>query len=347
MAPSMMLAAVYKPGNDNMVIEKNHPVATPKHGEVLLKVAACGVCHSDVLFLGGAPLVKTSFVLGHEIAGFPVEIGEGVDHIKKHQLYSVLVSTPCSHGLNSGPVTLNGPGSGVDGGFAEYVTVRADQLVEVPAGVSPEIAAMAADAGVTAFNAVHNTAGIKQGTNFKVLIFGIGGLGHLAVQYAKHFGATVYACDIKPAARKLALELGATEAYDLIEMDQKIKAGFTVDITIDFWGSNQSERHCPFNFALGALFGNSASFPSSPKAVMASVGLSGETTNFSPLLAVAAGVQILSSSYGPRSAAVAALDLFAEGIVHPHVKTIALSEVNDAIDDLRAYRTLGRQVVLF
>ncbi|KAJ7596436.1 chaperonin 10-like protein [Mycena floridula] len=322
MASTTMHAAVCKPGNDNLVIERNHSISPPKHGEVLLKVVSCGVCHSDVLFLGGAPLANTSFILGHEIAGFPVELGEGVDDNKKDQLYLVLISTPCSRGINGGPVTANSTGTGADGGYAQYVTVRADQLVEVPAGIPPEVAAIAADAGLTAFNAVHNTA------------------GNLAVQYATHLGATVYACDIKPAARKLALELGATEAYDLIELDQKIKAGFTVDITIDFWGSNQT-----FNSALGASAGNAAPFPSSPKAVM--VGISGETVNFSPLAAITAEIQILSSAYGPRSAAVAALDLFAKGIVRPHVKTISLSEVNDAIDDLRAYRTLGRKVVVF
>jgi propanol-preferring alcohol dehydrogenase len=89
------------------------------------------------------------------------------------------------------------------------------------------------------------------------LIFGIGGLGHLALQYAVHFGATgtlnflfllrahtpaVYACDFKPEARKLALELGATEAFDLIELTNKTTAGFTVDTTMDFVSNNQSNR---------------------------------------------------------------------------------------------------------
>ncbi|KAJ7577394.1 GroES-like protein [Mycena floridula] len=340
MAPTTMLAAVYQPGDDNLVLEKHHAVTGPKAGEVLLKVAACGVCHSDVLYIGGSPLEPRSFALGHEIAGYPVELGEGVDPtiIKKNQLYIVLAITPCSHGVNGGAAGSNSTGIGLDGGYAEYVTVRIDQLIEVPPGIPAEVAAIAADAGVTALNAVHNTAGIKHGTNFKVLIFGIGGLGHLAVQYAKHFGATVYACDIKPAARKLALELGATEASDLIKMDQKVKEGFTVDITIDFWGSNQT-----FNFALGALAGNDVKFPSSPK----HVGLSGESLfGFNPLSTITTDVQILPSLYGPRSAAVAALDLFAKGAVQGHVKTLSLHEIHDALDDLRAFRTVGRKVVV-
>ncbi|KAJ7573654.1 N-benzyl-3-pyrrolidinol dehydrogenase [Mycena floridula] len=287
------------------------------------------------------PINGTRNALGHEICGIPVELGEGVDPaiIKKSQLYSVLDFTPCTHSITGGPAIFNSPGIGMDGGYAEYVTVGAEELVEVPAGVSPELAAIAADAGVTALNAVHNTAGIKKGTNFTVLIFGIGGLGHLGVQYAKHFGATVYACDIKPAARKLALELGAVEAYNLIELNQKIANGFKVDITIDFFGTNET-----FTLALGVLSNNDTTYPFIPKAVL--VGFSAEMLTASSINIVTANIHILTSVYGPRETLVAALDLFARGIVQGHVQAVPLRDINNAIDDIRAFRTLGRKVVV-
>ncbi|KAF5374221.1 hypothetical protein D9758_004662 [Tetrapyrgos nigripes] len=137
--------------------------------------------------------------------------------------------------------------------------------------------AIAADARVTAHDAVANRAGVSSssvdpwftyhGTNAKVLIFGIGGLGHLTVQYARHFGATVYACDIKPKARKLALELGATEAFDLLDLNNKITwNGFKVDATIDFVSGNQT-----FQLGFNALKANDVDLPSNPTAVMVSV----------------------------------------------------------------------------
>ncbi|KAJ7573647.1 GroES-like protein [Mycena floridula] len=341
-----MLAAVSKPDNDNLVLDSNYPVTAFKVGQVLLKVSACGVCRSDVQLLTGVSIDTRTYALGHEICGVPVELGEGVDHpaiIKKNQLYSVLAFTFCTHGLVGSPAILNGTGVGLDGGYAEYVTVNVEQLVEMiglPSGLSPELAAIAADAGITAYNAVHNTAGIKKGTNFSVLIFGIGGLGHLSVQYAKHFGATdepleVYACDIKPAARKLAVELGAVEAYNLIELNQKIANGFKVDITIDFFGTNET-----FNSALQVLSNNDTKLPSIPKAVLAltpllfqsGVGINTETLTATLLTLFSANIHVLTSVYGSRSALVAALDLFAKGIVQARVQAVPLRDINNAID---------------
>ncbi|EEB88424.1 hypothetical protein MPER_13751, partial [Moniliophthora perniciosa FA553] len=116
-------------------------------------------------------------------------LGEGVDPkaVKKGQLYTVYTFNPCVKSLNGLPAALNATGVGLDGGYAPYVVVKQNQLLEVPAGVPVEVAAIAADAGITAYNAVHNTAGIRRGTNFRVLIFGIGGLGHLAVQLCEVF----------------------------------------------------------------------------------------------------------------------------------------------------------------
>ncbi|KAJ7152927.1 hypothetical protein C8R46DRAFT_1302358 [Mycena filopes] len=337
--PTTMLAAVYVPGNQRLVLKKNYPIRELADNEILLKVAAAGVCHSDVAYLSGVTLDTRSFVMGHEISGVPVKLGSKVDeHVaQKGKLYSILAADGCTHGTGGAPAILNTIGLGKDGGYAEYFIATPDMLVPVPAGIPPEVAAIACDAGVTAYHAIQNAAKVKQGD--KVLIFGIGGLGHLAVQYAKHFGATVYVCDFKPAARKLALELGATEAFDLIELTNKAAAGFTVTTTVDFIANNQT-----FNLAMAALRGNDVNFPSSPSLVL--VGASAENLVFNTIDVIGSGVQIRGSSYGPRSALEEALRLFAEGTVKPHVHTEPLENVNKVIDELRAFEITGRKVVI-
>ncbi|KAJ7278382.1 hypothetical protein C8J57DRAFT_163655 [Mycena rebaudengoi] len=339
MAPTTMLAALYQPGNDELVLDKHYPIRPLKDDEILLKVSAAGVCHSDVTLLNGSSVDTRTWVMGHEGCGVPVKLGADVDShkIQLGKLYSILLIDSCVHGMNGTPALLNGLGLGADGVYAEYVIATADALVPVPEGVRPEVAAIASDAGITAYHAVQHTAKVKHGE--KVLIFGIGGLGHLAVQYAKHFGATVYVCDFKPAARKLALELGATEAFDLIELTNKTAAGFTVDTTIDFVANNQT-----FALALAALRGNSVNFPDSPKLVV--VGVSAETLGFSTFDLIGNGISILSSSYGPRSALTAVLDLFAKGTVRAHVHSEPLENVNKVLHELRALQITGRKVVI-
>ncbi|KAJ7764921.1 hypothetical protein B0H16DRAFT_1413833 [Mycena metata] len=330
--PTTMLAATYVPGNQRLVLNKNYPIRELEDNEVLLKVSAAGVCHTDVAFLTGVTLETRTFVMGHEICGVPVKLGSKVNKevAQIGKLYSILAADGCVHGAGGLPAILNTYGIGKDGGYAEYLIATADTLVPVPGGVPPEVAAIASDAGVTAYHAVQNAANVKPGD--KVLIFGIGGLGHLAVQYAKHFGATVYVCDFKPAARKLALALGATEAFNLIELTNKTGAGFTVDTTIDFIADNQT-----FNLAMAALRGNDVNFPSSPSLVL---------VVFNTVDIIGSGVQIRGSTYGPRSALVAALDLFAKGTVKAHVHAEPLENVNKVIDELRAFEITGRKVVV-
>ncbi|KAJ6580723.1 chaperonin 10-like protein [Mycena capillaripes] len=346
-----MLAAVYEPGNSRLVLDKHYPIRELEDNEMLMKVAAAGVCHSDASLLSGATLDTRKYVFGHEACGVPVKLGSKVDShaIQKGQLYTILPVDSQVRGANGVPAIFNSLGIGKDGAYAEYIIVTADTLVPVPNGVPPQVAAISSNAGLTAYHAVQNAAQVKTGD--KVLIFGTGGLGHLAVYYAKHFGATVYACDFKPTARKLALELGATEAFDLIELTNKTAANFTVDTTIDFVANNQT-----FNLAMAALRGNDVNFPSKPKCVM--VGASSDNLVFTTLDIITSGVMwvmwlrviswiaVLGSTYGDRSDLVAVLDLFAKGMVRAHVHSEPLENVNKVIDELRAFEITGRKVVV-
>ncbi|KAJ7359852.1 hypothetical protein DFH08DRAFT_686208, partial [Mycena albidolilacea] len=255
-----------------IVVNKHYPIRESEDNEVLLKVLAAGVvCHTDVTLLSGVFLDNRTYILGHETCGVPKQ-----PDLANHYTYSIL-------GLAS--VLL---GVGKDGSFAEYIIAPADQLVPVPDGVRPEVAAIASDVGMTAYHAVQNAANVKRGD--KVLIFGAGGVGHLALQYAKHFGATVYVCDFKPAARKLALELGATEAFDLIELTNRTTAGFAVDTTIDFVANDQT-----FNLAIAALKGSFTTFP--PNQTLVMVCFSADKLAFSTSELISFGIQSTSAVF--------------------------------------------------
>ncbi|KAI0328255.1 GroES-like protein [Cubamyces sp. BRFM 1775] len=335
--PTTMRAAVYHPGDLNPVIEDRHPVPQPGPGQVLLKVAACGACHSDVLLLTEALIDDRTYILGHEISGYPVQFGEGVQGINESQLYVVYIIAPCVTSSNG---TLPGEtGVGKDGGFAEYVVVDQSQLVPVPEGLSPEIAALAGDSLVTVFNAVHNTAGLRPGTNKRVLIYGVGGLGHQALQLAKSYGATVFAVDYKRAARDLAIRLGAERALALSEMTSETAAGtFAVDVVIDFVANEQS-----FTLAKAATRAQSFGVPAS-KIVL--VGVSADSLPLSSVEIIESNIQVLPNLYGSIDDVRSALTLLAEGVVKPIVHTAPLEKVDEAINALRASAVLGRRVIV-
>ncbi|KAJ7754314.1 hypothetical protein DFH07DRAFT_959761 [Mycena maculata] len=207
------------------------------------------------------------------------------------QIYAVLTPDGQDHGMNGIGVLDDTLGIGKDGGFAEYV---------IPDDISPEAAAVASDAGVTTFNAVKHTAGA---TGSKVLIF-------------------VYVCNFKPEARKLALDLGANGAFNLIELsNQAPAAGFTVDAPLIGFVTNT------FNLAMAALNGNDVKFPG-PQ-----VGVSAENLVFITGNTVVSGVQKV-------------LDLFAKETIRPHITSEALENVGQVINQLRSFRITGRRVVM-
>ncbi|KAL1739196.1 chaperonin 10-like protein, partial [Schizophyllum fasciatum] len=302
-APETMVAYLYKPGFDDAIRVDDYPVQKPGKGEVLCKVLACGVCHSDVAILNGYTSDSRTFVLGHEVCATPVLLGEDADpSIELGARYSVLLLDSCTRALRPHQAAaLQSVGIGGPGGYAEYITVRGDLLVRVPDNVPDKLAAIAADAGTTAYNAVANTAQVKAGD--RVLIIGVGGLGHLAVQYALLRGAEVFVCDLKPEARRLGLELGATRAFSPVELSAAIAAKnpFTVHVVIDFAATAQT-----FSWGLGALAGEGDHFPTDPRYVL--VGISADNFVFTPDDVLFSAVSIRANLYGDRSATEAALE---------------------------------------
>lgn len=214
-----MKAAVYT-GEGKSLSVREVPVPEPAAGEARVKVAACGLCHTDLHYLDhGVPTFKKPpIILGHEAAGHVDALGSGVTGLKIGQ--AVLVPavltcgecTLCRTGRSNICEKMQMLGNHIDGAFAEFVCVRARDLVPLPAGIDPVEASIVADAVTTAYHAVTHRAQVRLGD--KVAIFGCGGVGLSAVQFAAMAGGHVIAVDIDPAKLALARELGAADTID-------------------------------------------------------------------------------------------------------------------------------------
>ncbi|TBU53000.1 N-benzyl-3-pyrrolidinol dehydrogenase [Dichomitus squalens] len=340
-----MRAAVFHNGLTSLVLQEI-PIPRPGPKQVLLKVAAAGVCHSDTLLLSDTLNDPRKYVFGHENAGYAVELGKDVENIEIGKLYAIWdIVAHGPHQIPGLPPFADSIGIGENGGFAEFIVADASDLVPVPADLRPEVAALAADSLITVYNAVHNRAGLRPGTKQRVLIYGVGGLGHQAVQLAKSYGATVFACDIKASARELALSLGAEQAFQPTELTSLTSStdeskNFQVDIVIDFVSNQQS-----FTIDQAVVKGHGNSLQETPGTIVM-VGLFGDNLSFNIFELLIFRTNVLTSLYGTKDDLKASLALLAEGAVKPVVSAAPLEEVNKVLDELRAGRVTGRMVVV-
>jgi len=212
-----MLAAYYTEDNAPMELRQTS-IPTPGKGEVLIKMASCGVCHTDVHFWKGEdelPRQKPA-ILGHEGVGIVAARGEGVElesgtRVGVGFVYRACgTCRECRRGLETYCRNSLATGVHVDGCFSEYVVAPADWVTLIPEELSSDEAAPLLCAGVTAFSAVRK-AQLEPGS--VVVIFGLGGLGQYAIQCAALYGAKVIGIDLDPAKLETAKELGAYAAY--------------------------------------------------------------------------------------------------------------------------------------
>jgi len=208
----MKAAQISKPGADFEIVEREVP--QPTAGQVRIKVQACGVCHSDVFTKEGWwPGIQYPRVPGHEVAGVVDEIGAGVTEWKKGQRVGVgwhggqdNTCRACRRGDFRNCRNLKIPGITYDGGYQEYMLAPVEALASVPENLSDAEAGPLLCAGVTTYNALRH-AGALPGD--LVAVQGIGGLGHLGVQFANKFGYKVAAVGRGPENAPLAKKLGA------------------------------------------------------------------------------------------------------------------------------------------
>jgi D-arabinose 1-dehydrogenase-like Zn-dependent alcohol dehydrogenase len=213
----MKVAQISKPGGDFEIVEREIP--TPDAGHVRIKVQACGVCHSDVLTKEGLlPGIQYPRVPGHEVAGVIDDVGEGVSAWTKGQRVGVGwhgghdgTCRECRRGDFRNCRNQKITGISYDGGYQQYMVAPVEALAAIPANLSDVDAAPLLCAGVTTFGAIRNSGALPGDL---VAVQGIGGLGHLGIQFASKFGYKVAAIGRGPENAELATKLGATVYID-------------------------------------------------------------------------------------------------------------------------------------
>lgn len=318
------------------------PRPAPGPDDVLIEVEVCGVCHSDLHVAEGdqpalKAVTKPDLIPGHEVVGRVVERGANVTHLAIGDRvgvawnYSTCGSCePCREGLENLCRKAVITGVMVDGGYADYMVARASHALPIPDALTSEEAAPLFCAGLTAYRALRR-AGVQAGQ--KVAIFGVGGLGHLAVQIAHAWGAQVIALDLDPAKLALAKELGAAQVLnagsaDDIKALRKAGGAHVVVVT--------SAAKAAYDTALKCL---------RPDGVLSVVGLPSEPLSFPALTLVGIEARIVASSVGTRDDMRAVLQMAAEGRLRCITETRPLAEVNAVFERMRSGQINGRMVL--
>src|SRR5499433_2048 len=218
----MKAAQISKPGGDWELVDREVPA--PPHGQVRVKVEACGICHSDVVVKDGIwPGLQFPRVPGHEVAGRIDAIGDNVRAWRPGQRVGVgwhgghcFICEQCRRGDFAMCTNRKVTGIDFDGGYAEYMIAPQEALAAIPEELPAEEAGPFMCAGVTVFNALRNCG--AQGGDV-VAVHGIGGLGHLGVQYARQMGFETVAINRGKDKEPLAQKLGAHHYIDATAAD--------------------------------------------------------------------------------------------------------------------------------
>ena len=338
----MMKAAVLHAFGKPLAIE-DVAIPVPGPGEVLVKVIACGVCHTDLHAASGDWPVKPvpPFIPGHEVAGIVAALGAGVTDLKEGDAVGVAwLHDACTHCeyCETGWETLcesqHNTGYSCDGGFAEYVIAAAPFVARLPAGVDFAQMAPILCAGVTTYKGLKET---EARPGQWVAISGIGGLGHVAVQYAKAMGLHVAALDVTPEKLALALASGADIAVDA----RSPKA------VADVLKATGGGAHGVLVTAVSPPAFSQALKLVRRKGTVALVGLPpGEfpTPIFDVVLK---RITVRGSIVGTRRDLDEAIAFAAEGKVHAEITKAPLDDINAILANLKAGKVEGRMVLDF
>jgi alcohol dehydrogenase, propanol-preferring len=315
----------------------------PDEHEVLIEVEACGVCHSDLHVADGdwpqlVPITKKPLILGHEIAGRVVEKGDAVtdlalgDRVGIPWVYWTCGACDfCREGNENLCSKQKITGVTVDGGYAEFVKAPASHATRIPDELSSVDAAPLFCAGVTVYRALKH-AKIRPGQ--RLAIFGVGGLGHLAVQIGVGLGAIVTAIDVSDEKLAHAKSLGASATLN----------GATMNVVKELRRSGGVHTALVTSASKKAY---DTAFPGlRPTGTLLVVGLPSESLCFPPILMAATEVHIQASSVGTREDLQEVLAMAAAGKVHCQTSTRPLSQVNEVLEELRNGQVSGRIVLV-
>jgi propanol-preferring alcohol dehydrogenase len=305
------------------------PIPEPAHGQVLVRVETSGLCHTDIHAAHGDWPVKPHppFIPGHESVGIVERLGRDVTGLAEGDRVAVPwlgwacgACELCASGWETLCPNARYTGYTVDGGFAEYVVADAAFAGRVPDAVDPLDAAPLSCAGVTTYKAV-KVSGAR--SSDLVAVFGIGGLGHLAVQYAQIAGATVAAVDLIDAKLDVAKRLGASYTFNSSSQDPvtEIQALGGADVAIVLAASPRA-----YEQAFACL---------RPNGTLVGVGLPADNTMRLPIFeTVLRGIKVVGSLVGTRVDLKDTFELHADGRTEIVRETRALEQVNEAIAEV-------------
>lgn len=315
-------------------------VPAPGPGEVLVKVAACGVCHTDIHAVDGDWPVKPKlpFIPGHEVVGRVAALGQGVTRFREGDVIGVAwlhdacgACEYCGTGWETLCASQHNTGYSVDGGYAEYMVADADYAVKIPAAMDLVKAAPILCAGVTAYKGIKETD-TKAGD--WLAISGVGGLGHVAVQYAKAMGLHVVAIDVSEDKLALARRLGADIALNATVPDLAVEVLRRTD---GMHGALITAVSAPaFAECLSLL---------RPGGTMSMVGLPPGSFALPIFDVVLKRLTLRGSIVGTRQDLTEALTFAAEGKVSAQVESRPLDEINAILAELKAGHVRGRVVL--
>lgn len=352
--PKEMQAWFSKLGRREPIL-RTVPVPRPGPSDVLIKVQAMGVCHSDCYLLAQETRgwgMKDDFILGHEPAGEIVQLGSKVDPQTLALGDKVVVYTipgceaidcqNCRRGITwqCGKDGSGNYGLGIDaGGFAEYMVVQARAAIKLPPGVDVVAGSISTDAVLTSYAAVKYTANVQPGQT--IALFGLGGVGFNALRAAMHLGVKrVLVVDTKQEVLDAAIEAGVAKNDAFLASDANApkidevvaKEGIAVDTCIDF----VSNEH-----TIGA-----AQRMLRPGGTLVVVGLLGQSATLIVPALVVSLLTIKGSFNGTIEAHREVLELMAQGVIKPGTKTGSINDLPQVLKDLDDGKIKDRMVLL-
>lgn len=332
-----MKAALLHTQRKPLILE-NVPAPIPGPLDILIKVTACGICHSDLHLIDGDwEFHQTPRIPGHEVVGTIYSLGDQVRDFKKGDMLGLSwVNSSCQKCFSckaGDPVLCEHQqvtGVTVNGGYAEYVNAPASAYTRIPPSLSPEQAAPLFCAGLTAFAGL-KLAKIQKGE--KVVIHGLGGLGHLALQIARNLGGKVITLTRSREKADLALKLGSDAVIDLSEKDAI--AGLN-----ELEGADVIFSSSIMPVSVGRLINSLR-----PNGRLIVVGGGRGTFQVNPIDLISRRLRIIGSPVGSQDDLKEVLKMATEGNLKSSVESYPLEKVNEALNRLRNGKVRFRAVL--
>jgi D-arabinose 1-dehydrogenase-like Zn-dependent alcohol dehydrogenase len=332
----MKAVQISKPGGDFEIVDR--PTPEPARGQVRIKVEACGICHSDELVKHGLwPGLQYPRVPGHEIAGRIDKIGADVTSWKTGQRVGVgwhgghcFQCDPCRRGDFINCKFEKITAIHFDGGYAEYVIVPAEAVAAMPDDLPADEAAPLLCAGITVYNAMRNS-GAHAGD--LVAIQGIGGLGHLGIQYARQMGFRTVAIGRGGDKQALARKLGAHDYIDT-------SAGSPAEALQKLGGAHVILATAPDSKSMSALVDGLG-----PNGTLMVIGASMEPLTITPLQLISGSKLIRGWASGTARDSQDTLEFSTLSGVRPMIERYPLQKVAEAYDQMISGRARFRVVL--